>query len=184
MKKIAITLACVLIASAAYAERKVDPGASLILGGLLDCSAAVEMTCGETAVGNLVVPAAGNVDVYGCSGLTYESSPEAVYEICVAADGQLTVDMSYTHDSSLNDLDLVLLGSCNEGDCLDMSTQTSGLETVTSAVTAGTYYVVVDGWGGRADGSGHSVAVTCDAPCTPTAVDAASWGEVKALYNK
>ncbi len=183
MKTIAITLACVLIAGTAFAApEKVDEGPHTILGRAVDCSGATAMTCAETADGH-VDATGGSVDTYGCTSLLYDGSTEAVYEICVAADTFLSVDMMYAH-SAANDLDLFLLGSCDEADCLVSSTGTSGAENVSAAVTAGTYYVVVDGWDGLADGSTHTVSVTCDAPCDPVSVDDTSWGDVKALYHE
>ena len=183
MKTVAITLACLLVAGAASADQKIDAGPSSVLGTSLDCTTATPVTCGDVADGT-AGPNGGNVANYGCTSLSYDGSTEAVYEVCVATDTFLSVDMLYAHDGATNDLDLFLLGSCSEGDCLDASTGTSGSENVSGNVAAGTYYVVVDGWNGLADGSAHTLTVTCDAPCDPVSVDAASWGDVKALYHE
>ena len=175
-------LAAILIAVAAQAAEKPHVDPLLIAGGALDCTGATSMTCGDVVNG--VGGAGGNVDnTYGCTGLSYAGCQEVVYEVCIASTGDLIVDMTYAHDSSTQDLDLFLLGSCNEADCLDSSTGTSGVEQVSAVVAAGTYYVVVDGWGGRCDGSGHTVSVTCDAPCTPVPVDAETWSKIKADYR-
>jgi hypothetical protein len=183
VKKIVTTLACLLVASVAVAEEKVDNGGTpVILGTNLDCAGATPLTCGE--VGSGANGTGGSVVNYGCTTLSYDGASEVVYEICVAADTFLQVDMNYTHTSGANDLDLFLLGSCSESDCIDYEAGVDGTEHVEANVTAGTYYVVVDGWNGLADGSPHTVSVTCDAPCDPVSVDASSWGSVKALYNK
>ena len=185
MKKATILVALVtMLAMPAYAAKVDAP--STILGVNIDCTGAQSATCGDVLIGTVGTTPGGPIE-YGCSTLDYDGCTEAVYEICVAADDQLSVEMTYAHDGSLNDLDLFLLGSCDAADCLDSSTGTSGVETVGAAVTAGTYYAVVDGWSvsgaGRCDGSGHTVTVTCGSPCTPVSVDETSWGEVKGLYR-
>ena len=172
MKKLTtcFAIACLGLASGALAdERKSQmdvPPEVPTLGGALDCTGALIVDCGATATGTC--GPGGNVDnTYGCTTLSYLGCEEVVYEICVGGDTDLIVDMTYTH-SDANDLDLFLLGSCDEIDCLDSSTGTSGAEQVVAAVGAGTYYAVVDGWnsgGGRCDGSGHVVTVSCDEPC-------------------
>ena len=55
--------------------------------------------------------------------------------------------------------------------------------SISAAVGAGVYYVVVDGWNGLSDGSGHTITVTCDQPCDPVSVEAESWGVIKSLYK-
>lgn len=182
MKKIAISLAAlVLVAGAAYADKaSEDQGPTGVGEGVLDCTGAAQVTCGGSASGPL--GPGGTVSSYGCTTLSYDGAEEAVVEICTGAAGPLTVDMTYAHNSS-NDLDLFLLGSCDPGDCLDASLGVSGVENVSANVPAGTYYAVVDGWIGLADGSGYELRVTCSTPCSNPVIDA-TWGTVKSVYSK
>jgi hypothetical protein len=184
MKLTTILFALLLVAPAAFAdvEVKSDPGPGEVAGRAADCTGAQEITCGEIATGT--VGGASNVANYSCTGLDYSACGEAVYELCVASDDDVTINMTYQHDGTLNDLDLFLLSDCDENTCLDSSLGTSGLETIGPLpLAAGTYYLVVDGWNALCDGSGHTVSVICDAPCETVDVDPSTWGEVKGLYR-
>ncbi len=191
MKKVIVFAATLmLVAFGANASQKalmdVPPAGEPNADGLLDCTGAASVTCGDVAPG--ACGPGGNVDnTYGCTTLSYLDCQEIVYEVCLGGDGDLTVDMNYLHSAD-NDLDLFLLGSCEEADCLDSSTGTSGAETVELlGAAAGTYYVVVDGWnsgtGGRCDGSVFDVTINCGEGCGATAVDPATWGEIKSAYG-
>ena len=81
----------------------------------------------------------------------------------------------------VNDLDLFLLGSCDENDCLDFSVDVTGLETVDGVdLPAGTYYVVVDDFSGQGDGTGHTL--TIDSPNCAVAAERVNWGVVKSKF--
>jgi hypothetical protein len=184
MKLATILFALLLVVPAASADLQVksDPGPAEPSGRALGCDGAPRITCGEILMGTSDGPSA--VAQYGCSGLDYSACGESVYELCVGSDDDVTVTMTYQHDGSANDLDLFLLSDCDENLCLDASLGTSGLETIGPlALTAGTYYVVVDGWNALCNGSGHTLSVTCDAPCETVSVDPSTWGEVKGLYR-
>jgi hypothetical protein len=181
-----VTILCALLALAAapaFAEVKQDSH-STVLGAVLDCTDAQQGTCGDVLLGTVGNQPGGPLE-YGCTTLDYDLCDEVVYEFCVGADDDVTITMNYAH-SATNDLDMFLLGSCDAVDCLDSSTGTSGVETVGGLLTAGTYYVVVDGWttsgAGRCDNGGHDVTFTCSSPCTPVSVEQTTWGEVKGLY--
>jgi len=180
MKRIAMSLAALALAASAASADKVSENLPGEFGeGVLDCSSAVLLTCGGAGSGTN--GPGGTVALYGCTTLDYDGISEFVYEICVGGPGDLTVDMTYAH-SSYNDLDLFVLGSCDPSDCLDFDAATSGFETVTiPGAGAGTYYAVVDGWAGRADGTPHDLTVRCSAPCN-TPVEETTWGAVKSIY--
>ncbi len=183
MKKIAISLAAVaVIATGAFAGPKEDAhqGPTGIGEGALDCTGATYLTCGDFAVGS--IGAGGSVAAYGCTGLSYDLAEEAVYEICTGADGDLDVVSTYLH-GTYNDLDLFVLGSCDPADCLGGSLGTDGFEQVVVNVPAGTYYAVVDGWNGLADGSDHDVSVSCAQACDVSPTIESSWGAVKSVYS-
>ena len=186
MKKVVISAAAMLlVATVAFAGPKedADSGPHGEGAGGLDCTTASYVTCGDTQT-NAVGPGPGSVSLYGCTGLDYTGAEEFVYELCVGGDGPVTVEMTYAHDGAVNDLDLFLLGSCDPADCIDFDAATSGTEVVSANLTAGTYYVVVDGWKALQDGSPHSLTVTCDTPCSATPVLDATWGQIKALHSE
>jgi len=184
MKLATILFSLLLVAPAALADVQVksDPGPVEVSGRAIDCAGATEVTCDDVVAGVSDGPSV--VASYSCTGLLYDQCGESVYELCVASDDEVTLQMTYEHGNDVNDLDLFLLSDCDENSCLDASLDSSGFESIGPlALTAGTYYVVVDGWNGWCDGSGHTLIVTCDAPCETVAVDPSTWGEVKGLYR-
>ena len=117
--------------------------------GILDCSSSVSLYCSNAYNGN-TSSGVNNVSSYNCSSWT-ESGPEVVHEINVYNTGDLTATLS-----NLNaDLDLFILGSCDNNDCLG-SGDLSATYTIT---TPGLYYIVVDGYLG-ASGS-YTLTITC-----------------------
>lgn len=181
MKKALVLLTSVLLATGAFAAKEEGAPIDKPSRGELDCTGATNLTCGLTAT-NADPAMGGNVTTYSCTTLNYGQCGEVVYEVCLGGDGTLQVDMTYNHTAD-NDLDLFLLGSCDEADCIDASLGTSGAESVSADLTAGTYYVVVDGWSGNCDGLGeHVVTVTCDSPCI-VSNEPTSWSEIKARYD-
>jgi hypothetical protein len=185
MKNVIVFLLAGVLATGAFAATdKIDPGPQEpVTLELLDCEGATYLSCGMNASNNDPV-AGGNVDIYSCTGLSYGDCGEVVYEICLGADGDLQVDMTYNHTGT-NDLDLFLLGSCEENDCIDSSLGTSGQESVFGEnLPAGTYWVVVDGWSGRCDGAAaHDINVICEVPCTVSS-EQSTWSDVKQRYNR
>jgi hypothetical protein len=180
MKHAIVILLSLVLATAAFAAKE-DPGPMDVdARGLLDCTDAPSLSCGQTM--NMADPSfGGTVEFYSCTGLNYGQCGEVVYEVCIGAEGTLQIDMTYNHTAD-NDLDLFLLGSCEENDCIEASLGTSGLESVSAELPAGTYYVVVDGWNDNCDGTGsHDLAVICDVPCTVSG-EATSWTNLKSLY--
>ena len=150
----------------------------------LDCSGATPIECGQTyTYGGGTGP--GNVTSYGCGLWDYNFTEEIVYEITTTAMTTFTVTMNYSHTVidgiEVNDLDLFLLGSCDENDCLDFSVDVTGLETVDGVdLPAGTYYVVVDDFSGQGDGTGHTL--TIDSPNCAVAAERVNWGVVKSKF--
>jgi len=126
--------------------------------GLLDCTGAVELFCGDVDV-------AGDntgdnvITNYGCTTLGYAGNGETVFFFTLASEQSVTIFM---HDFT-PDLDLFLLGSCDEEDCLAYSAGVSD-ETVSACLAAGTYYVVVDGYGSTLDGNEGAflIDLTCE----------------------
>jgi hypothetical protein len=180
--RIAVLAALVAPASLASPVSKparLDPDPS---GSSLDCSGATFVTCSYIVPGQ--VPAGeGSVTSYGCSGLEYAGSAEVVYQLCVGAEAEVAIRLEYDHVAGANDLDLFLLGSCDPNDCREASVSVTGIENIETTLAAGTYWLVVDGWNGASNGSGHLLEVDCNAPCQPTSIEPETWAGIKARYS-
>ncbi|MCD4689984.1 hypothetical protein K8S17_00830, partial [bacterium] len=107
--------------------------------GLLDCSVAIPIYCGTIDLPGTTIGAASNVSSYSCNTWN-ESGPEVVYEFVIPTGICYEVAISIDPDGC--DLDLYLLGSCDENDCLDYGDSS----IVTNCLEEGTYYIVVDGY--------------------------------------
>jgi hypothetical protein len=126
----------------------------------LDCSNALYLGCDDWVSGdNTAAPS--NVSSYPCIYWN-ESGGEVVYEI--------TLPEPHCHSLSIEldpqgcDLDVFLLGSCDENDCLDY-----GDDFIRAGcLEPGTYYVVVDGRDGAECGYYLSTFCNvCDCPEEP-----------------
>jgi len=126
--------------------------------GLLDCTAAIDINCGDSVQGsNVGLP--NNVDYYSCVGWN-EGGGEAVYKLVLDDCYIVTATIS----GMIADLDVFLLGSCDEDDCLAYGNSNA----TTGCLVAGTYYIVVDGYNGAADSFTLDVACEpCDCPEQP-----------------
>jgi hypothetical protein len=123
------------------------------------CGTGQELICGMPRM--RAVDGPGIVAVW-CSALySFSGAAEAVYWINLPVAANLVVEMGYEHSPS-NDLDLFLLDTCMPDACLSYSTGVSGYEIVSAnELPAGNYFVVVDGYEGRQNGSSHEIIATC-----------------------
>lgn len=133
-----VSLASAKDESAARNNAKANPVTEF--RGMLDCSTAIPINCGDAVVGT-TVGAANNVSEYSCSTWP-ETGGEAVYE--------LVLDAAYVVNATLAgmaaDLDVFFLDGCEEANCLAFG------NTMFSATAGpGTYYIVVDGYNGAED---------------------------------
>ena len=139
---IMLVAALLLVSSMAMANPKEKEFVAPIEGtkGLLDCTNAIPISCGDVYQGTTV---GGNTDVsaYSCVGWT-ESGPEVVFELALAPPSTYNVTAVITPDGC--DLDVFFLGSCDEDDCLDYGDTSVTVDDL----VAGTYYIVVDGYSG------------------------------------
>jgi len=117
----------------------------------LNCTNAINLTCGQTYSGT-TVGGASNVTTYSCQTWS-ESGPEKVHKITTTATGTLTATLS---NLGSNDLDVFILSSCNENACVASGDLTASYANA----PAGTYYIVVDGYSG-ASGT-YTLNVTCN----------------------
>jgi len=159
MRALAIVMALLMIASVSAAEKKLyvepAPGGSR----LLDCTNAIPINCGDTVDGT-TVGGTNVVSAYSCVGWN-EGGPEVVYELELTADATAVPG---TISGMTADLDIFFLGSCDENDCLEYG----NTYFTSDALPAGTYYIVVDGYGTAEDA--FTLAVECEEftpPCGP-----------------
>jgi hypothetical protein len=120
----------------------------------LDCTGALPLACGDVVTGDNTGLVDNNA-TYSCVSWN-ESGGETVYEFTIAGDEIVT----FTLSNMTADFDLFLLGSCDPLDCIDYADNS----VTTECLTAGTYYVVVDGYNG-ATGS-YQLDVACES-CEP-----------------
>jgi hypothetical protein len=151
MRALSIVLVVLLVASVAVADKK--PYVEPVPGGMraLDCTNAIPINCGDVVAGdNTGMP--NNVSAYSCTGWN-ESGGEVVYEL-VIPDG-MCFEVTAALTGMTVDLDVFILGSCDENDCMAYGNTTAA----TGCLEPGTYYIVVDGYGG-AEGA-FTLTVTC-----------------------
>jgi len=129
----------------------------------LDCSTAIPINCGDTVTANSVgFPQ--NVSLYNCVGWN-EAGPEVVYVITLPAG--FFHKVTCTLSGMTADLDVFFLSECSENACIKYGDSTF----TTDWIAAGTYYIVVDGYGATNIGGPYTLAVTCQEqlpPCCPT----------------
>jgi hypothetical protein len=139
--------------------------------GLLDCTNAIPIACGQTLSGDNT-GAPNNVVNYGCTTLN-ENGGEVVYEFVIPAG--VCYDVTITMVPAGCDLDLFFLGSCDEADCIAHSAGVSTETILTGCKLPGTYYIVVDGYGSTYPGAECAFDITvecveCECPvpaCCP-----------------
>lgn len=105
---------------------------------VLNCSGAYALTNG-TAYNSTTIGANSNIVDYSCTAWS-ETGPEKVHTFTLSQAATITATLS----NLTVDLDVFLLGSCNDDNCL-----TYGDVSLTyPSLPAGTYYIVVDGYSG------------------------------------
>lgn len=90
-------------------------------------------------------------DNYSCAPSTNESGNEVVYRVEVPASGFLSAAV---YESSGVDVDVHILSALDDQACLSR-----GNLHAKADVTAGTYYVVVDTYGGQANAGGYQLDI-------------------------
>ena len=159
MRALSMVLVVLLVASIAVAEKKQHVVPVVDGSRLLDCTNAIPISCGDVVDGT-TVGGTNVVSLYSCVSWN-EGGPEVVYALEVTgAENQVTGTIS----GMSADLDIFFLGSCDENDCLAYGNTSFTSELI----PAGTYYVVVDGYGTAEDA--FTLEVTCEEftpPCGP-----------------
>ncbi len=138
--------------------RKPQAKIDLSVTGLLDCSNAIPIQCGEIVEGdNTNSP--NNVETYSCTTWN-ESGGEDVYSFDL--DNYYQVSIALTNLEA--DLDVFLLTECDEAACTAFNNA-----TITGEFGPGLFYIVVDGFSGAA--SPYTLTVTCELPPEPEEED-------------
>ncbi|RPJ49191.1 MAG: hypothetical protein EHM19_00970 [Candidatus Latescibacterota bacterium] len=158
MKKLLVLAICLLVAVPVVADelqKKIEAEIGIPAQNerALDCTGAEAIACGQV-VSSTTVGGPNNVAAYSCVSWT-ENGPEKVYVLTTTGINTITATLS----GMTVDLDVFLLSSCSEAACIAYG------NTIATATCkpAGTYYVVVDGYGTAAG------AFTLTIACTPCA---------------
>ncbi len=137
----------------------------------LDCSGLEELECNGPAVSG-TINLGGTAITTLCGAYTYNDT-EQVFSITLATDQEVAV----TVDCSVN-LELFLLGSCDENDCVAVAAPSDN--TLIACLEAGTYYLVAATLLELI--TSYEVSIDC-IDCDPVAADVMQWGTVKAQYR-
>ncbi len=126
---------------------------------LLNCSEAIQVTCGSTLNYQTTADMQSNIDYYGCDPSLYMGGNEKVYSTTTESSGSLQVVL---WPDSETEPYVFILGSCNENACLASDERCAVLPDV----PPGQYYIVIDSPSGHAD---FDIGIYCGLPTfTPT----------------
>lgn len=142
---------------AAPPAASVTPTASGTLTATVDIGNATPVACGQAVAGN-TTGAANNVSVYGCAPWWPETGPERVFALTVGAGS----DVDALLNGLTSDLDLFLLTNSSPASCIAYGDHAVRV----SALAAGTYYLVVDGFDSAA--GAFQLNVWCPLQVTPS----------------
>lgn len=153
--------------------------------GLLDCGNAKPIECKQTLFNESNSSGFNNVSLYcnpsqisdpgtGCTG------KEKVYTFLLNSTQAVTINLTNIRDPN-DDFELFLFKDCNEDVCLDNSVNPKGQnESIDNIVlTAGRYYIVVDGW---KDSEGN-YDISVDWNCCTNALELYNCGYVTYQYS-
>jgi hypothetical protein len=159
MKKFLLLLAALCLVAGAAQAAKVEGKPTSLSRGALDCTGAIPIACGDVYTGD-TTGGAMNVATYDCTSWN-EGGPEVVHVLELPYLGKINAVIS----GLSSDLDVFLLGSCEEADCLAYG----NTSFTTDCLDPGTYYIVVDGYGTAA--GPYTLTVNCTECLPPPAND-------------
>lgn len=137
------------------------------------CSNPNIVSCGNSYYGHNG-SGADNYNTYSGSGISFSQmyGPEVFYQITLNQGGPLS--LSLTGLSAGQDLDLILLSSCNAYSIIAASGNGGNSSEYINVnyLSAGTYRIVVDGWNYSA--SSYVLSVQCAGPSTGCPIPTAS----------
>ncbi len=131
---------------------QVGPFTLTVNCGLLDCGNAKPIECKQTLINESTSSGVNNVSLYcnpsrisdpgtGCTG------KERVYTFLLNSNQNVTITLNNIRNQA-NDFEMFLFRECNEDVCLGSSTNPKGQNEIIGPInlSAGRYYIVVDGW--------------------------------------
>ena len=125
--------------------------------GTNGCSNPVQLTCGNSFSGNNS-SGSKNYTAYNYNGITqYDyTGPEMIHKFTTGTYGPVTISLA----GLSADLDLFLLNACNPSNVIALSGKSgTQSELISTYLSAGTYYIIVDGWQGAV--SSYSLSLQC-----------------------
>ncbi len=107
-----------------------------------DCSEPIPVQCGTSYEGSTETGGQSSFSVYPCIVGDTLDGPEKIHQVTLTQPGTITASVTAI-GTGAPDLDILLLqGSCNASSCIEW-----GDNSITrTGLSAGTYYVVVDGF--------------------------------------
>jgi len=129
------------------------------------CDAADQViSCGDT-VSTTTTGGTNVLEEYACA-FWPESGPELVYELLLEEETVVTVNLSASAGANLG---IYLLSGGDEAceyDCIAYADSPGGSEELVLTAAAGSYFIVVDGYGGASDD--FDLTLACDPVCYDT----------------
>ncbi len=132
------------------------------------CSKAINVSCGQFLANQTTVGAGNSITNYPCISGTSFTGPDKVYKITLNQTSDLQIGLEILQANL--DLDLILLSNnCTTVTCLDWSTKPNvangnnpftNKEGIAKSLSAGTYYIVVDGYNASQQG-GFNIDFAC-----------------------
>ncbi|MCC6752948.1 MAG: PPC domain-containing protein [Saprospiraceae bacterium] len=151
--------------------------------GLLDCGNAKPIECKQILVNETNQNGFNNVSLY-CNPSSISdpgtgcTAKEKVYSFQINSTQNVTISLSNIRDPN-DDFEMFLFKDCNEDVCLDYSVNPKGQnETITRQLSAGRYYIVVDGW----KNSEGNYDLTVDWNCCSNPVEIYNCGYITYKY--
>jgi hypothetical protein len=176
MKKLLALALCLVLAAPVLADElqkklEAETGIPAVNDRALDCTGAIALTCGQVYSGT-TVGGPNNVAAYSCVSWN-EGGPEIVFTLTTTGTNTIVAALS----GMSVDLDVFILSSCNETACIAYGNTTA----TATCKPAGTYYIVVDGYG-TAQGA-FTLTTTCT-PCLPPPVNDQCAGAIELFCNQ
>lgn len=138
---------------------------TLDCGGNGDCSNPTTLNCGPIVTNQTTAGGVNNFNANAYSSCSIPSNapysaPDKLYKFTLNAPQEVNIAMESLSGANL---DMFLLSSCNPPHCINYSNNTGPFESIQASLAAGTYYVLVDGYGG-ATGS-YNIQLSCGCSC-------------------
>lgn len=151
------------------------------------CAGAIKLDCKDFNVSGTTAGAANDYTPVatsgsGCTGYTANGG-DVVYLVTLPAGGSITLDYTSQADGSVYLLDTCVSpadAACVAGADDTFSGEPEHLTYTNTGATGQTYYLILDNFGTGAFGA-YTLVGTMS--CPPVAVEATSWGSLKALYK-